>query len=282
MSEPKYVRPQFGSRSLAPMALLLLATIALGVDYYRKEVGSDTLHPVMVGFLIVGFAYGWTAGGCWMMSGIPNRYIRWAAQAGLAALLAAVLQPIGGSPYIHYLANLGGLILVQTLMFHVMKVPTWRRHGSQAEPPVSRHRQFGIGEILAATTCIALLMAVAMRYRRESVDQINYWLMLIAFWCLAPLISATAIFAVLVRHSFAQAFWRLLLAAALTVLAVAGLTSAQLWLTEIPPQPLYDLSYLVRLFAGCYAAIVVGYLCIPVAAALLGRWQSASEPVAEG
>lgn len=276
MSEPKYVQPVIGRRSLGLLTLMLLGTLALWVDYYLRDGKSDTPQVQTYSHCLLGLVWGWTSASCWIASAMELRYLRWGSMAVIAAVFSIALQTLSEGLYIRYFSGLGGLILFQTLAYHLLRVPRWRKRALGKDEVVVRTAQFGIGEIIAATTCIAVLFSIAIRYRGEGIDPVSYWLTLTAFWCLAPLMSASMIFAVLSQRGPRAAAGLVLLSLLFTAGCAAGLTTAQLWLADLS-WATWGAREMAFTIGTAYITVLIAYLTVPAVAGIVGRWQESDQ-----
>jgi hypothetical protein len=235
MTPSKYVQPELGRHSLSVLLVLLLVSAALFSDYCLGSATRTTPGPVsftnlnLYSFFLVGLIYGWTAAGSWLLSCIERRYLRWGLQLGLTVVLARILQAMREDEWMRFFSSLGGLVFSQTIIFHLIGMPRWKisRLADRDSPNLKDEptRQFGIGDILACTTCIAFLLAIMIRYQPSGVGSTSYWLPLIAFLTVAPLSAASMMKAVLgSRRRIEQIAW-VLLSIGTTILCATDLGS---------------------------------------------------------
>lgn len=283
MTPSKYVQPELGRLSLSVLLILLMISAAL---FYNYCLGSATrTTPGLVSytslnlysFFLVGLIYGWTAAGSWLLSCIERRYLRWGLQLGLAAILARILQAMQEDEWMRFFSSLGGLVFSQTIIFHLIGMPRWKRArladrdfpDLKAEPT----RQFGIGEILAGTTCIAFLLAIMIHYQPGGVGSTSYWLPLLAWLTVAPLSAASMIQAVLGSHRRIEQIAWVLLSIGTTIFCAAGLTLAQFLLTDLfenqskAPDP-WQMAVPIGL---AYETLLITFVGLFAASASVGR-----------
>ncbi|MCP4888379.1 hypothetical protein N9D23_11365 [Rubripirellula sp.] len=293
MTPSKYVQPELGRHSLSVLLVLLLVSAALFSDYCLGSATRTTPGPVsftnlnLYSFFLVGLIYGWTAAGSWLLSCIERRYLRWGLQLGLTVVLARILQAMREDEWMRFFSSLGGLVFSQTIIFHLIGMPRWKisRLADRDSPNLKDEptRQFGIGDILACTTCIAFLLAIMIRYQPSGVGSTSYWLPLIAFLTVAPLSAASMMKAVLgSRRRIEQIAW-VLLSIGTTILCAAGLTLAQFLLTDLlknqsnSPDP-WQLAVTIGLAYETLLITFVGLFAALASAGLIGNKHKSSRP----
>jgi hypothetical protein len=290
MHQTKFIQPRLEGRSLSLLAVLLLASLFLFTDYGQRLLKLATPEPAdglaseYYGYFLIGLMYGWTATGCWLLSVVDRRYLRWFAQLAVVVLVAYAAIIVSGEPrFGYYFSSMGGLVFAQTLAYHLLNVPPWQPPRARPTSPrvelTRPRRQFGIGEIIAATTCIAVLFAIAIRSQRPGITSSQYWLVLIGFWALAPLMSASVVFGVLNRRGLIRTAVWFGLSLLLVGLCAAGLTAAEWWLTDLSFRPFSDFGprEFIMMHAFAYGIIAFSYLLVFAAVASIGRWQAASD-----
>jgi hypothetical protein len=239
----------------------LLAAIALLVAHVRRIDSGSQVVAAPVSFAdayaqaasrtwMIGMTYGLASGGCWLATVIQARWKRWTVRAGSVLLLALVQSRLSASGGLAPLANLGGLVCAQCLLFAGLRIPDW----SMVEPDSTaggrpRRWQFGSGDLVIATTCAAILLAIAIRFP-SPIDPLPYWLVLCVFWQVAPLIAYCTARGLLSRGLVDAGLWL-----GLAVLLAAGiaivLAAAESRLSEVSEQTAWQSAALyARLMAS--------------------------------
>lgn len=273
MKEAKYVAPRLGRRSGFIFGLMCLGAIALCAGYLQNlnanTLVSESLTLSQFRYLmwLTGMTYGVAAGVCWLTTIVDARYVRWLARAGTVLLLSLVQERLGMDNWLRSLSNLGGLVCFQCMLFYRLGVPNWvTGEGRLATDTAARKGQFGIGDIVIATTCIAFLLAIAIRYRTP-VDPLGYWLVLTLAWLVGPLIAACTALSLMNRQGLSIGL--LAIAVLLAVAGIAGLTAAELLL--IDSRQGGPTSFTARINASFYGRIIVGYLLTFVLFCIVAR-----------
>jgi hypothetical protein len=262
MKESQYITPRLGRGSIFILGLMLIAAIALSAAYLR-HVGSntlisDSLAESQFSFLmwLTGMTYGLAAGISWLATIVKSRFLRWAVRAGAVIVLAAAQQHLGTESWLRGLSNLGGLVSCQCMLFHWLGVPNWTTvDPARDTADALGNVQFGIGDIVIATTGIALLLAIAIRYQTP-INPLGYWLVLVLFWIVGPLISACTAMSILQQRGMSVGL--LAIAILLAVGGVAGLAAAE-WLLIGVGQGT-EASKTLAINVSLYGRIVLAYL----------------------
>lgn len=293
MSQPSsnpsnFIEPKLGFVSIAVLALLLLGSFAHYRDYCRSIDGITTPPSEIVSYALVGQIYGWAASLCWILTAINRRYLRWVLQAAIVCLLAYGLSEMTGKDYRRFFSTLAGFVFIQSLLFHFLGIPSWRRSNPAATSvknsvanTESDHRrlgQFGIGEIIASTTVLAILFATVDRYKPSDMRALEYWVPLISLWFILPLSFAGVAFAILKRQPIERTIACLIFSCLLTAACGAGLVICQVSITNRAVQ--LDLASqwdFVLWLTRIYETILLIALSIVSAMAILGRIQGVWE-----
>jgi hypothetical protein len=279
MKEAKYITPRLGRRSGFVLGLMCIGAITLCAGYLRNlnanTLVSESLALSQFRYLmwLTGMTYGVAAGVCWLATIVDARYVRWMARAGTVVLLSLVQERLGMENWLRSLSNLGGLVFFQCLLFYRLGVPNWMTgEGRVATNNALRKGQFGIGDIVIATTCIAFLLAIAIRYRTP-VDPLGYWLVLTLFWLVGPLIAACTALSFLNRQGLSIGL--LAIAVLLAVGGIAGLTAAELLLIDSRQGPA---TVTVGINPSFYGRIILGYLLTFVLFCIVARTDRIDTP----
>lgn len=231
MQESQYIKPRLGRGAIFILGLIFIAAITATAAYLR-QVGTTTvvyesLARSQIRWLmwLTGMSYGLAAGAFWLATILKGRYLRWVVRAATVIVVAAAQQHLGTEGWLFSLSNLGGLVCCQCMLFHWLGVPNWttgKRLLTSGEG--LRKTQFGIGDIVTATTCIALLLAIAIRFQ-TAIDPLGYWLVFTLFWINGPLITGCV--ALLILNQQGLSVGLLALVALLVACGILGLAAAE-------------------------------------------------------
>ncbi|MEM1070539.1 MAG: hypothetical protein AAGI63_16675 [Planctomycetota bacterium] len=278
--QPNYYQPKLGTLAIVLLALLLANTFLLVCHYGRAFSEETTPSATNWMYVMVGVTYGWASAISWLLSAVKRRYVRWSGQLAVTLFFAAGLQELSSDVYARYFSTLGGLIFIQTVMFHLLRIPRWQKSSRTVESRPFEHQfgkraQFGIGEIIAATACLAALFSIAIQYRTEETDTVYYWATLTTFWLIAPLSSASMTIAVLGKRPWPLTIAWMFLSISLTGFAAGGLSIAQVWLLQ-REQDLVGTPYwpIAQILFVAYSIVLLTTLLIFALVAWFGRWQA--------
>ncbi len=239
--------------------------IAFGVGIWLAvwswELRSDgTLRiPWEIG-LAIGAIYGLASASCFLASALSRRGYRMVARGltivvGVVALTATGRWSLGLplEPE-RYLLFLGGMTVVQASLAPLAGVPDWTLAPAA---DAGGRRQFQIGDLLAATTLLAILFAVGARYP-PSIDPALFWIVLLGCWILLPLVASLAMAAAL-RRRFAMGGLLAAMCLFLSGVATLGLTGAEQAISggTMPSTWLWSL-YGTLLGAYCFVVGMIG------------------------
>jgi hypothetical protein len=124
-----------------------------------------------------------------------------------------------------------------------------------------RHHQFQIADVIIATTSIALLLAIGIRYATP-IDSFQYWLVMGLFWLVGPMIAAS-LFAATMSQRTDTGIGMGILAAILAAGAALAFSFAENLADE------NSLSWSFRL--RFYACILLGYFVTLLVVGIAGR-----------
>ena len=172
-----------------------------------------------------GATFGLLASVSWLATSLANSLARLSVRI-LAAIGCLLLLPWFSTPdLLRHAVSISGLILVQPFVFFLLGIPDWtgllggtlvgfrlkQKTETSQQPEVA---QFSIGEIIALTTVVALLLAATLRYA-PPVNSLVYWPVLISSWVMLHTITALTIRVVMFHDFIVLAF--LILAMTLTI-----------------------------------------------------------------
>ena len=172
-----------------------------------------------------GATFGLLASVSWLATSLANSLARLSVRI-LAAIACLLLLPWFSTPdLLRHAVSISGLILVQPFVFFLFGIPDWtgllggtlvgfrlkQKTETSQQPEVA---QFSIGEIIALTTVVALLLAATLRYA-PPVNSLVYWPVLISSWVMLHTITALTIRVVMFHEFIVLAF--LILAMTLTI-----------------------------------------------------------------
>ena len=126
--------------------------------------------------------------------------------------------------------------------------------------------------MVIVTTCVAILLGIVIRYPPPT-DPSWYWSVLLLCWVLGPMITACAVRSILSESHVRVSFG--LLAIAMSVIGVAGLSAAELLLIN-PSMNAGQTT--VRLVASFYGRLIFGYVLSFTVFAVAARVQGAPQP----
>ena len=139
--------------------------------------------------------------------------------------------PFSTPDLLRHAVSISGLILVQPFVFFLFGIPDWtgllggtlvgfrlkQKTETSQQPEVA---QFSIGEIIALTTVVALLLAATLRYA-PPVNSLVYWPVLISSWVMLHTITALTIRVVMFHEFIVLAFLILAMTSTITGLGFA-------------------------------------------------------------
>ncbi|MCG8649504.1 MAG: hypothetical protein MI861_06715, partial [Pirellulales bacterium] len=177
MESSKYITPRFGLSTCVITALWVAAVLLF------KSIVFDTSDAaggmVVLRFGVVGTLYGVTGWCFWAATVLSGRLMRTSVRV-LAVLLASLTMHylMATGPLLRFVLYFGGLMIAQPAVFFLLNVPQWQIGKSTRKRP---GRQFGVGEVIIGTTCVALLLGLAIRYQPQ-IDAPDYWRVLFGLW----------------------------------------------------------------------------------------------------
>lgn len=279
MQNSDYLTPKLGRRSVVIVALCCALVHFLVTKYHNVDgAWGQPWWAIDAAMFAKGCCYGLGLGLCWIATVNINPFVRFILRILLVPLVAVELRQLGTEDWLFNLSNIGGWLIAQSLWFSMLRVSDWQLVGGRsklghAESNADTSRQFGIGDVVIATTSIALLLAVVIRYGPK-IDSSAYWLVLLFVWAVGPLIAAafaTAALAYQSRETIALLCIGLLLLAG----ATAGLSVADYTLGGLE-KPVSEGKATFQGILARYGSILVGCSVMFVMVAIAGRMQSNS------
>lgn len=227
---------------------------------------------------LVGGVYGLVAGAGFVATAIRVTAIRWAVCVGVCALgvgtLTAVQTRVLGLPPEprRYLLFLGGLLVAQPWAARIAGIPRW----NAAERRPLPRGQYRLSDWMLSMTVLAMLFAVAVRYR-PPVEGTLFWFVLFSCWFGLPLL-ATLAYAAGLRRSIASACLFGAFTAAGALLGTAGLVAAEAAVARRMGSGPIDASWLWAI----YGPLVASFCLVALMLGLLGRRDRQAKDVAPG
>lgn len=207
--------------NLASLVLLVAATVSF--EFLRRLDNSGISSVSLLGD---GGIYGVALGWCWVTSVTRRRWISFFVKVLIICLFSYLLRESSkaAGDWLRYATQLGGMIVTQSVLFHLLDVPKWQWNvgastsdSKQIEPT----RQFGILDVMLVTLAYGSLMALARHYM-PPVSLGEYWPTAIVLSVFFPTLAT------IVAHSGRlgkrrHAFSRILLLGLLVGLGASGL-----------------------------------------------------------
>ena len=202
---------------------------------------------------VAGVALGLAASFSWLATGFLDPLTRFSARFLASLPCISILAFFSTPDLLRHILNINGLILIQPFVFLVVGIPRWsisgRSQAAASEPP--QRRQFHIGELIALTAVVAMLLAAGGRYTTP-INSLAYWSVLVLCWFLLQSVAAMTIQITMYRRLYV-----LLLFLPLICLTAIGLTAAENFSTESRlPSGTYLIFYSL-LLAGFTASVAI-------------------------
>tara|TARA_R110002049_G_scaffold4601_2_gene31730 strand:+ start:15468 stop:16259 length:792 start_codon:yes stop_codon:yes gene_type:complete len=176
------------------LALLIAATVLFAYLRGLNDPKFSGISSIGDGG-VYGIALGW----CWVSSIIRNRWARFGTLTLIACTFALLLSESSRDEHdwLRYATQLGGMIVTQSVLFHVFKVPHWQWNtgspmNESAESGATT--QFRILDVMMVTLAYGVLMGLARHYLPPFALQ-DYWPTAVVISLYFPLM------AMLVAHS---------------------------------------------------------------------------------
>lgn len=251
-------------------------TVFYVIAQYRSSelIWGEPFPTFTRAMLLLGMCYGVASGLCWLATAIDNPFARYVIRLIVLIVAAFACNKIGTEDWMRNLSNIGGFLIGQSLLFFTLRVPDWEPsvvRPSQSSASVESPRQFGIGDVVIATTSFALLLAIIIRYLTP-IESASYWLVMTFVWAIGPLIAACLGLAALSRTvmvSVGLTLLGLMLGASGTV----GLAVADYRIAQMIPSITFGVSK--------YGLMMLGFVIVVSVTAIAGRIQPAAEPTTD-
>lgn len=228
MRQENHITPKLGVWSVAILSAMFLGLFILYRNFalLSDRAYWDTDDWTQRYVLLAGGVTGLLCSANWIGSALQNPFLRWTLRMSMVFLLAQFMNRMNSDGWIQNALDLSGIAIFQSALFFAFKVPAWENSFASSEnTTVSPRRQFGIGDVVIATTLIAILLAIATRLE-SPVNVAGYWAVLLGTWATASVIAACFAKAVLSKK-VTRSIALLAIAVALTVGGVWGLASAE-------------------------------------------------------
>lgn len=273
MKQSRYVTPRLGILSVLSAVLGMIAIRALWDNDFSLQFPLDlgtTAHLTAIGGL-----YGIVGGTCWMLTVVRNVVLRWILRLGIVVVGTVVELSLSGADgwvtelVLRWSTSLGGLMISQTVIFILLGIPGWQWR--DATEPRSKRPRFSIGAVLVLTLCVAMLLALAVRYQ-TSVNSVLYWTGLAGIWVLIPLTSAGVVASMLDRTPSQRLAGAVATVAATLSLAAVG--SFAIGIAEQRADARVDGDW--QLWACCYGMMIASSMATMAILSLAGRLDRAA------
>ncbi len=227
MQSSKYITPTLGRKAIAILLTWFLINVAVYAQATPTDRNLETLWPFWVMIWLVGVTYGYASGTCWIAALANKPFTRYAVRLVIASATMFVMTRLTNSNWLRQISNLGGLLVCQSILFFLLSIPDWQFPAgtTAAVPAPVKRRQFRIADIIIATTSIAILLSIAIRYTTP-IDSMNYWVVMLLVWLVCPLIAASLFMGSMSRGATAM-FGFTVLAIILAAGTVLGLSVAE-------------------------------------------------------
>jgi hypothetical protein len=161
--------------------VVAVVTLQMAGFVYQPLLPPENLYVFSVWLGVVWS--GWGAA-IWFSSRWSSRpLLRVIFLIGIFAWHGFMMAVTNNETAARYIVMLGGYALIQSVAFRWAAIPTWRSFVwsvqgklGQSGPPASgsARRQFGIGDLIAITAMVAILITAAKAYHKWSTDY--HWL----------------------------------------------------------------------------------------------------------
>lgn len=273
MQQSEYITPRIGRRSVAIVSICCLVVCVLIAQYQRSAVvWGEPQRQSARAMLLLGSCYGVASGLCWLATAMNSPWARCVVRMTLLIATAYASTQVGTENWLRHLSGIGGFLFGQCLMFFALGVPDWETQSERADrsSALPRVRQFGTGDVIVATTAVALLLAIIIRYLTP-IESTIYWLVMVLVWIVGPSISACVGLAALSRHAN-RGMGLYGIGLLLAIGGTYGIAIAE-----------YRIKGAVSSVADgffAYAPIVVGYFFMVLMVVIAGRIQSVQQGTA--
>ena len=270
MRRREHVTPRLGVLSLCIITAtcFTVACIHQLFNFFWHDPPFVAEQLTKYSVAVIGCIYGLALAMSWVASAIPSRIACWLARIFIICVASLFNAMLSGEVWLHAAIDLSGLVLAQSFAFFAFKIPNWILAHQAATPP---RRQFAIGDVVMATTAVAIILAGGARYQLTGIHPNDFWWIIILAWI------ACASIATLIASGLLQSLkvgsLRLAIAGALCYGCAYGLAFAEV--SNGAPSKLFDDFFVL------YLGIVGGMAATFSAAALAGRVQPSTESSAD-
>ncbi len=247
MQHPNYLTPRLGRKPIAVVTLWCVIQIGLYAFHFFDRTDVEYDWELYLKLWLTGTTYAMAAGGCWMATALQQVFVRYFARTLLAALAAFVLTKVGTDNLLRHIATMGGLLVLQCILFFLLRLPSWLPLDGKAYS--TPDHQFRIADVIVATTSIALLLSAAIRYSAP-IDSFYYWLVSVVLWGLGPVIAGSLFMAMLSRSMRRMVF--LLSAALVLTAATVGSVAYSEYLAN-------NRTFGIEIILPLYACLMAGF-----------------------
>ena len=255
MQPTTYITPRIHGTAFALAAAWILTNISLHFAL-RDSVSPNGPSPTNWASWVFGVALGTTSVLSWVGTTLPKPAGRTGFRCVLVVIYVLFVLPWNDSGWLKHAVNMTGLLLTLGLVFFAFKIPRWSTRNAKRFTRTSRASQFGVGEIIALTTAVAILLAFATRFSAP-IDGHAYWLVLIVCWVMTSLIAAFLVRACLAT-SVMGAISNAISAALLLVITTGGLRIAEIRFAKASEFEFQQYAALLGGFGMTWAIATIG------------------------
>lgn len=257
MNDHQQITPKLNP-ILGPEKLALITATTIGIIWYvlNSRIPYPSYSDLQLQEMFpAGCVYGLLATGCWLSTAISHRYARLVARILIVCGATLLYSDLRESRiWIQTAADFTGMAIAQSAIFFWFQVPNWRTSWSAYEfERKGKDHQFGIADIVVATSVVAILFSLATHYS-PSIQPTPYWIVLSAAW-IGGAIVTTCIATGMTTKSTWQAIVSIMFAELLAVLGTYAIAIADSIVDE------GSVSYgTVAVFVSYYGRVVAGYV----------------------
>jgi hypothetical protein len=263
MAKTTYITPSLGRKAMAILGVWLLVNIAIASILRTPDGELEIGLRFSINVWLVGVTYGFASGVCWIATIARNTFSRFGIRLFVVAASACLMTLFTDDSWFFYVSNLCGLLIFQTILVFLLRIPDWEFLAIDPEMDATgqQHHQFQIADVIIATTSIALLLAIGMRYATP-IDSLDYWLVVGLIWLVGPMIAAS-LFAATMSQRTEKGMGMGILAAMLAATTAGALSYAETLADENSLAWYYSLLF--------YACILLGYFVTLLVVGIAGR-----------
>jgi hypothetical protein len=228
MRQENHITPKLGVWSVLILSMLFLGLFVLYRNFalLGDRTYWDTDDWTHRYVLLAGGITGLLCSVNWIASAFGNPFLRWTLRMSMVFVLAQFMHMLNSDGWIQNALDLSGIVVFQSVVFFALHVPDWKNgFGNGENVVVSSRRQFGIGDIVIATTLIAILLAIGTRLKSPA-NVAGYWAVLLGAWAITSVIAACVAKAVLSK-TVTRSIALLVIAGGLAIGGIYGLAFAE-------------------------------------------------------